>query len=103
MRSILGEEGQMFQLALISFAFGAALAGRYQFLILSVVTFFGLLGVAFYAHSAHLTTMTGLLAGLLFAICLQGGYLTGALFIEICAPLLRAPAHAKATSNSQRR
>jgi hypothetical protein len=97
----------MIQLALVSFAFGALLAGRYQFLILSVVTFFGLLGVALYAHTAHLTPMTGLLAGLLFAICLQGGYLTGALFFELCLPLVKAPAHTKAQvnlhANSQRR
>jgi hypothetical protein len=93
----------MFQLALISFAFGIVLAGRYQFLILSVVTFVGLLGIAVYAHTAHLTTMTGLLAGLLFAICLQGGYLTGALFFGLSAPLIKAPAHAKAPANPQRR
>ncbi len=86
----------MIQLALISFAFGALLAGRYQFLVLSVATFFGLLCIAFYAHIAHLTPMTSLLAGLLFAICLQGGYLSGALFFELCLPLVKAPAHAKA-------
>lgn len=93
----------MLQLALISFAFGIVLAGRYQFLVLSVVTFIGLLGVAVYAHTAHMTLMSGLLAGLLFAICLQGGYLAGALFFELCMPLVRAPAHAKASANSQRR
>ena len=93
----------MFQLALVSFVLGALLAGRYQFLILSVVTFFGLLGVAIYAHAAHLTPMMSLLAGLLFAICLQGGYLSGALFFQFCAPLVKAPAHAKAPTHSQRR
>ena len=93
----------MIQLALISFAFGALLAGRYQFLVLSVATFFGLLGVAVYAHAAHLTAMTSVLAGLLFPICLQGGYLTGALFFELCLPLVKAPAHVKAQTNSQRR
>ncbi len=93
----------MIQLALISFAFGALLAGRYQFLVLSVATFFGLLGVALYAHAAHLTLMNGFLAGLLFAICLQGGYLAGALFFELCLPFVRAPAHAKAQMNSQHR
>jgi hypothetical protein len=100
-----GVEALMIQLALISFAFGALLAGRYRFLILSVATFFGLLGVALYAYTAHLAPMKGLLAGLLFAICLQGGYLTGALFFELCLPLVKAPAHAKAQvhANSQRR
>ena len=97
----------MIQLALVSFAVGALLAGRYQFLILSIATFLGLLGVALYAHAAHLTLMTGVLSGLLFAICLQGGYLTGAIFFELCLPLVKAPAHAKAQvnlhANSQRR
>jgi hypothetical protein len=82
----------MIQLALISFAFGAVLAGRYQFLVLSVATFFGLISIAFYAHATHLTAMSGLLAGLIFAICLQAGYLTGALFFDLCLPLVKAPA-----------
>jgi hypothetical protein len=82
----------MIELGLISFALGAALAGRYQFLVLSAVTFFGLAGLAVYAHAASLTAMTGLLAGLLFAICLQAGYLSGALFIDLGLPLVKAPA-----------
>lgn len=81
----------MIGLGLISFACGAALAGRYQFLALSVATFFGLIAVALYAHAASLTTMSGLLAGLLFAICLQAGYLAGALFFDLCLPLVKAP------------
>ncbi len=91
----------MIQVALISFAFGGVLASRYQFLVLSVVTFFGLIGVALYAHTAHLTTTTGLLAGTVFAICLQGGYLAGALFLELCLPHVRTPARAKAQVNAQ--
>ncbi len=82
----------MIGLGLISFAFGAALAGRYQFLVLSVGTFVGLIGIALYAHAASLSLLNGLLAGLLFAICLQSGYLVGALFLDLSRPLLRAPA-----------
>ena len=81
----------MIQIGLISFAFGVALAGRYQFLVLSVATFFGLFGVVLYAHAAHFTVMNGLLSALLFAVCLQAGYLTGAFFFDVCRPLLKAP------------
>lgn len=89
----------MIQIGLISFAFGVALAGRYQFLILSVATFLGLIGVALYAHTAHFTLMNGLLSALLFAICLQAGYLTGAFIFDVCLPLVKAPAPV----NAQRR
>lgn len=73
----------MIVLGLISFVCGAALAARYQFLVLGVATFFGLAGIALYAHAANLTAMNGLLASLLFAICLQTGYLAGALVLDL--------------------
>ena len=82
----------MIQIGLISFAFGVALAGRYQFLILSVANYLGLAVVALYAHTAHLTLMNGVLSALLFALCLQAGYLSGALFFDVCRPLVKAPA-----------
>ncbi len=85
----------MIQFALISFAFGVVLAGRYRFLLLSLVTFLGLLSIACDALTAHSTAMAGLLAGLVFAVCLQGGYLAGAFFFELCLPLVKAPARAK--------
>ena len=86
----------MVALGLISFAFGVALAGRYQFLILGVVTFAGLVAIAAFAHAAALSGISGLLAGLLFAICLQSGYLAGTLAFDLCAPLVRAPAPVRA-------
>ena len=92
----------MIQIGLISFAFGVALAARYQFLVLSVATFLGLIGVALYAHSAHLTLMWGVLAGLLFAISLQAGYLSGALLIDLCLPMLKV-FKAPAPVSAQRR
>ncbi|QAY95630.1 hypothetical protein CWB41_07670 [Methylovirgula ligni] len=81
----------MIGLGLISFAFGVALATRYQFLILGVVTFAGLVAIAAFAHVAALPAMSGVLAGLLFAISLQVGYLAGTLIFDVCAPLVRAP------------
>ncbi len=86
----------MVELGLISFVLGAALAGRYQFLILGVVTFAGLVAIAAFAHAAALSVMSSLLAGLLFAICLQSGYLAGTLVFDLCAPLVRAPAPVRA-------
>ncbi len=91
----------MIQLGLISFAFGVALAGRYQFVILSAATFFGLAGVALYAHIAHFSTLNGLLAGLLFAISLQTGYLSGALVFDVLLPRVRAPAPVNAQRRSR--
>jgi len=82
----------MIGLGLISFALGVALAGRYQFLILGVVTFAGLVAIAAFAHAAALSLMSGLLAGLLFTICLQSGYLAGTLIFDLCASLVRIPA-----------
>lgn len=86
----------MIGLGLVSFAFGVALATRYQFLILGVVTFTGLVAIAAFAHLAALSAMSGVLAGLLFAICLQVGYLAGTLVFDLCAPLVRAPALVRA-------
>jgi hypothetical protein len=88
----------MVELALISLAFGVALAGRYQFLILGVVTFAGLVAIAAFSHATGLSLTSGLLAGLVFAICVQSGYLAGTLIFDLCAPLVRAPVPVRAQS-----
>lgn len=72
----------MAELAFLSFALGAVLAGRFPVFVLVFPTFIGLVGICGYISIGHLSAADGLVAGLIFAFSLQSGFLAGALLLD---------------------
>lgn len=72
----------MTELAFISFALGAALAGRFPVVVLVVPTFIGLVGICGYMSVGNLSAADGLVAGLIFAFSLQSGFVARALLLD---------------------
>lgn len=72
----------MILLAFISFIIGVALAGRYCVLVLVVATFAGVAGICVYALTGRMSAPDSLVAGLVFAIGVQSGFLAGALAFD---------------------